>query len=192
MEKVRSFIAIDLSKDIHDRLSQVLDRLRNEIHQNWVRWVKVENIHLTLKFLGDVPASNIQTIRKLLAAVLIAHPKFTLQVGHLGAFPDSRNPRVIWVGVEAPPLLSEIVGELESRLMDLGYPQEKRTFSPHLTLGRVSKNTRRNEIKKIGRVIQFSQIGAIGSEQVEAVHLYKSDLRSSGAVYSKIATCHLM
>lgn len=192
MKAIRSFIAIDLSRETQDRLAQVLNRLANEVRQKIVRWVKVSNIHLTLKFLGDVSASDIQSIKDTLDAVINKRPKFTLQVGHLGAFPNAQNPRVIWVGVEAPPIFAEILYDLESRLGDLGYPQEKRAFSPHLTLGRVSKNARFNEIKTLTKVIQSSQVGVICRERVEAVHLFKSDLRPSGAVYSRIATCHLL
>jgi 2'-5' RNA ligase len=192
METIRSFIAIDISREIQDHLKQVINRLGNGIHQKVVRWVNVENIHLTLKFLGNIPVSDIQTVSGAIDKVLTRRPKFTLNVGHLGAFPTVRNPRVVWVGVEAPPVLSEIVYDLENQLEDLGFPREKRAFSPHLTLGRVSKNARFDEVKKLGEVIQSSQVGAIGCELVEAVHLFKSDLRSSGSVYSRIATGHLM
>jgi 2'-5' RNA ligase len=192
MAVIRSFIAIDLSSAVQERLVQVLDQLSSKFDRKIVRWVQVEKIHLTLKFLGDVPVSEIQTIHKILDETLIKQPKFSFEVARLGAFPSIRNPRIIWVGVEAPPTLTEIKLELDRQLGESGYSKDKKPFSPHLTLGRVSKNARSNEIKNLSKVIQSSRIGIVGRERVEAVHLFKSVLQPSGAVYSKIATCPLM
>ena len=105
MPVIRAFIAIDLLPDVQDCLEQVSSQLKDQLGEKSVRWVPVQNIHLTLKFLGDVSINNLDVLQEILTAEALLHKPMEISIGRLGAFPKIRRPRVIWVGVEAPPEL---------------------------------------------------------------------------------------
>jgi len=109
----------------------------------------------------------------------------------MGAFPKIRRPRVIWIGVESPPELLALQRSIEARTTRVGYPPDEREFSPHLTLGRVSRTASPSDVRKIGEILSASPIGFLGVARVQAVHLFKSDLQPSGAIYSKMFTALL-
>jgi 2'-5' RNA ligase len=153
--------------------------------------VPVDNIHLTLKFLGDVSLSNVEMLKKILQGEVSGHHSFDISVGGLGAFPSQRRPRVVWVGVEAPTELTVIQEGVEVAMARLGYAREERPFSPHLTLGRVSRNATVRDERQIGEVIEATKLGFLGVARIHAVHLYKSDLHQDGAVYSRLFTVKL-
>lgn len=186
MSVIRAFIAINISPEIQHGLEQVSSQLKQDLAGAAVRWVPVPNIHLTLFFLGDVSIANLDLLIDNLHAEAIGHNPFEISVGKVGAFPGVQRPRVIWVGVEAPPALRAIQEGIEHRMTKLGYPREERSFSPHLTLGRVSRNITPVDVKKISQVLQASKVGFLGAAQVERIHLYRSDLNPDGAVYTVI------
>ena len=102
MSVIRSFIAIDLPVELHESLQQVSDKIGEQLDRAPIRWVRVPNIHLTLKFLGDVSENNIPMINEILQAEAAHAKPFEISVGGFGVFPNITRPRVIWVGVEAP------------------------------------------------------------------------------------------
>ncbi len=186
MSVIRAFIAIDLSPEIQQRLQGVLDSYKTLLVNMPIRWVTVTNIHLTLKFLGDVSLSNLKLLTDMIQNEVTNHHQFDISVGSSGAFPNNRQPRVIWVGVEAPQELIAIQNGIESAAAKLGYAKEDREFSPHLTLGRVSRNATSMDVKAISQSFDKVKVGFLGATCVEEVHLYKSDLNPSGAVYTRI------
>ena len=188
---IRAFIAIELSKEIIQRLDQVSKELQSNLAGVPVRWVPAENIHLTLKFLGDVSESNLEMLTKILHSAVVAHPPFEVSVGVLGAFPKVHQPRVIWIGLEAPPELISIQHAIESETARLGYTQEDRPFSPHLTLGRVSRNATARDLQAIASQLERSKVGFLGATRVEAIHLFRSDLNPGGAIYTSLFTAPL-
>ncbi|MEJ2263407.1 MAG: RNA 2',3'-cyclic phosphodiesterase [Anaerolineales bacterium] len=191
MAGIRSFIAIDLPPKIQTRLENISDQLQERLEGVPVRWVPVGNIHLTLKFLGDVSESNLEVLKDVLQTVVSGHPTFEISVGGLGAFPKSKRPRVIWIGIEAPQDLSVVQRNIEAETTRLGYAPEKRPFSPHLTLGRVSRNAKSRDIRQVAEVLKSYKVGYLGVARIEAVHLYRSDLHPGGAVYSGLFTAPL-
>jgi len=191
MSVIRAFIAIELPPDVQDCLEQVSAQLKEQLGEKSVRWVPVQNIHLTLKFLGDVSVNSLGVLKEIMRAEAALHKPITFSVGSLGAFPKARSPRVIWVGVEAPAELIAFQKGVEARVTKVGYPADQRAFSPHLTLGRVSRNVSPGEVRKIGEVISASRVGFLGITRVEGVHLFKSDLQTSGAVYTRLFTASL-
>jgi 2'-5' RNA ligase len=191
MSVIRAFIAIDLSQEIIQRLDQVSTQLKKRLEGVPVRWVQVDNIHLTLKFLGDVSLANIDMLKKILQTEVEGHRAFEISVGGLGAFPTPRRPRVVWVGVEAPADLSAVQNGVENAMSLLGYAREDRPFSPHLTLGRVSRNAGTQDERQIGEAIEAAKLGFLGVARVNEVHLYKSDLNPNGAVYTRLFTSAL-
>lgn len=156
-----------------------------------VRWVPAGNIHLTLAFLGDVSTSNVPAITSELQAEAVQHTPFEFAVGNLGAFPNANRPRVVWVGIEAPPVLGELQSGVAIRMKRLGYASDDRDFTPHLTLGRVSRSAGQVEVHRIGECVQKTEVGQLGIVNVHSVHLFRSDLRPTGPVYERISTSPL-
>lgn len=187
MTVVRAFIAIDLSTQIHQRLEQVSSELRKRLDGVPVRWVPVENIHLTLKFLGDVSIANLEMLGKILQKEANAHASFEISIGELGAFPSTRRPRVLWVGVEAPQELKALQRSIDVETARLGYAMDNRPYSPHLTLGRVSRNANSGHMRQIGDVLKAYKVGFIAATRVKSVHLFRSELGPGGAVYTSLA-----
>lgn len=184
MSVLRAFIAIDLPPEIQGKLDQAARQLRAGLPEAVVRWVPAKNIHLTLKFLGDVSINNLEYLKHMLDSEAARCPIFEIEVGELGAFPNLRRPRVILVKVTAPAELGALQRGIEDGAARLGYAREERPFSPHLTLGRVSRNAAPQEAARIGQALEGARVGSLGKAQVRAVHLYRSDLQPSGAIYT--------
>ena len=192
MSVIRAFIAIDLSEEIQLHLEEVQKNYRAQLKHIPIRWVVPENIHLTLKFLGDVSISNLNLLTDMIQAEISSHHQFDISVGGSGAFPNNRQPRVIWIGVEAPTELAAIQNGIETTTARLGYTREERPFSPHLTLGRVSRNISSQEMKIISKTLDTTRVGFLGITCVDKVHLYRSDLQPTGAIYTQIFSSSLI
>ena len=188
MAVIRSFIAIDLPKHIQDPIDQVIRDLQASNPRTAVRWVPARNIHLTLKFLGEVSSNNLEILTKILQTEIPRHRCFEIKVGNLGAFPSIHRPRVIWIGIEAPPDLFSLQRSIETETNRLGYTAEERPFSAHLTLGRVSHNATPDEVRIIGELLKGCKVGLLGAAVVERVKLFRSDLEPGGAVYTPLYT----
>ncbi len=184
METIRAFIAIELSKEIQAGLEGVLSRLRPATKA--VRWVPALNIHLTLKFLGDTPVEKIEPLKRSLESEAGRHHPFDIQVGTLGAFPNPRRPRVIWVGVQAPAGLAALAAGVEKAVQSLGFTPEERPFSPHLTLGRIRQQASFDEVGALADLVAKTRVESLGNTRVDKIHLFRSDLRPAGAVYTSL------
>lgn len=186
MSMLRAFIAIEIPGDLQSEISQIIGHLQNRAGKSGVRWVSAENIHLTLKFLGDISSSAAVDIQNLLKLEAANQQPFALKIGGVGAFPNQKRPRVIWLGVNSPPELALLQRVIESALAKLGYPPEERPFSPHLTLGRVRENATNSELALLSSTLKDINIGILGEVSVDKIHLFKSDLQPGGSVYTKI------
>jgi 2'-5' RNA ligase len=191
MSVFRAFIPIKLPDEIRDRLDQVISHLQESLIDVPIRWVPAANIHLTLKFLGDVSSANYEVLTKILQVEAAAHRPFEFSIGSLGAYPNLRRPRVIWVGIEAPNELKMLQRSIDVETARLGYSSDNRRFSPHLTLGRVSRNASPRDIQAISKVLSKSEVGFLGVARVEEIHLYRSELKPGGAVYSRLFSAPL-
>src|SRR4030067_3258528 len=138
-DKLRLFIAIELPSNIIDGLRNVQEELKDK--SNKLSWAKPENIHLTLKFLGDTETGKIDSMVNILEGIAGKSFSFDISVKGVGTFPAAGNPRVIWVGIEQSGVGGSEVGELydnlEHKFAAIGFPKEEKTFKPHLTLGRI-------------------------------------------------------
>jgi 2'-5' RNA ligase len=148
--------------------------------------VAPHNVHLTLKFLGDVSPTTLQNLAEAIKVEAASHGKFSISVGGLGAFPNPRRARVIWIGLEAPPALDTLRRGVEAAAAQLGYAPDGRPFSPHLTIGRVEQNASAADLQRIHTALEATKVGLLGTLQVEAVHILKSDLQPGGSVYSHL------
>jgi len=192
MSMLRTFIAIELDEELNDNLCRLQAHLSEQLAPSSVRWVRPEGIHLTLKFLGDTPEEKVEAVREALAQAATTVAPFSITVGGLGCFPDARRPRVVWVGLDEPTgALSALQDAVEAHVAPLGFPTEKRSFHPHLTLGRVQRSATKSEARGIGEVVTTAAIGIIDEMAVETVAYIRSDLRPSGAVYTTLGTAKL-
>ena len=185
MTAIRAFIAIDLHSDVQQKLGDVIRRLK-PLTGDIVRWVPEHNIHVTLKFLGDTSPANLEILKKIITSEAARYAPMELTLTALGAFPNLRRPRVIWVGVEAPPALAAITRGIEAETLRLGYAAEDRPFSPHLTPGRLSHNASPDDIRKIGELLVRFPTTLDAAVTVKTVTLFRSDLLPGGAVYTPI------
>ena len=187
MSLLRAFIAIEIPHAIRETVCDVTSSLRNETGA-LVRWVPIENMHLTLKFLGDVSPANVDLLTHMLQAEAELFNCFSVQLSGLSSFPDRKRPRVIYVGIQAPSALEALQRGIESASRRLGYESEERRFSPHLTIGRVKQNVSATEQQTIRRALEGTKIDSLGTARVDSVHLYKSDLKPTGSVYTRLSS----
>ena len=191
MDSLRTFIAVEFPKSLLDQIEKQTARLRGSLGNEIVRWVPTQNMHLTLKFIGNVSKSHLDFIKQLVAQTADDHKQFDLQLGGTGSFPNSKRPRVLWAGIHAPAELAALQKSIEDGASRLGYEKENRAFSPHLTLGRVRQNVSAAELQKIRNTMETTQIGNIGSAHIDSVHLFQSELRPGGLVYIKLFSAKL-
>ena len=191
MSLLRAFIAIEIPRHLQDAIEKQTARLHQTLGNEIVRWVPTQNMHLTLKFLGDVAASHVDFLKQLLAREADSHSQFDIQISGLGSYPTSRRPRVLWAGLQAPAGLLSLQKSVEAGTTRLGYEQEEHPFSPHLTLGRVRQTTSPAEMQKVRAALDTIQLGNIGTARVDSIHLFKSDRQPSGSIYTKLFSAPL-
>jgi len=191
MSLLRAFIALEIPASIQDAIQQQTAGLRKAANSSWVRWVPARNLHLTLKFLGDVSTSNLQFVTQMLTREASQHPGFSLQLGGLGSFPSSRRARVIWIGIHAPAELETLQRGIDSAAARLGYEAEERPFSPHLTIGRVKQSVTPADQAQIRAALEAAHVGPLGEAKVTTVHLVKRDLQPTGSVYTRLFSAPL-
>jgi len=183
-EVIRSFLAIELPEEIKERLGEIQSILKPL--SSGISWVKPGNIHLTLKFLGNVQIGMIPKINEKIEEVTRQTLPFSLWMEGSGAFPHIKRPNVIWMGIKGDlAQLNLLQRGVEERLEDLGFPREHKDFRPHLTIGRV-RNLKKLGDLKIG--IEKFMGERSNPFQVKEVVLFKSQLNPGGAVYTKLET----
>ncbi len=190
MSLLRTFIAVDISPAIQKAIQHNVDNLRKAIGDS-VRWVPAHNIHVTLKFLGDVSSANVEPLTQMLRAEADSCPAFEITVGGLGSFPNSKRARVLFIGIQAPAELESLQRGIESAVVRLGYESDARPFSPHLTVGRVREHVSASDQQQIRRILEETKIDSLGTARVDSVHLYKSELKPGGSVYTKLYSAPL-
>lgn len=193
MSRLRAFIAMGLPLEIRQAVWHATSSLRQETGP-LIRWVAVENMHLTLKFLGDIPSANVEVLTQMIHSQADSFHCFDVHLTGIGSFPSSKRPRVIYIGIHAPAALEAFQRQLESATRRLGYPADAnggRAFAPHLTIGRVLQHIRVDDLQKIRRALEESTIDSLGTASVNSVHLYKSDLKPTGPLYTKLFSAHL-
>ena len=179
---IRSFLAIELPKAILEKIGEVQGDLKSS-HAD-VRWVIPEKIHLTLKFFGNIEEARIEPIITAIEGSIHDTHVFSLGVKGIGAFPNWKNPRVIWMGlIDGKGILISLQKQLETDLERIGFEPEGRAFQPHLTLGRVNSSRGKEEL--IRRMERYRE-EEFGNISVERVLLFKSDLSPTGAIYTPL------
>lgn len=183
MAKIRSFLAIELPPFVLARIGEIQDLLRTSRAE--VRWAKTEQIHVTLKFFGNIEEEQVAGISSIMEEATAQKSPFSLGVSGLGAFPSIRNPRVIWLGLEGwEETLLPLQQDIEARLESVGFARETRPFRPHLTLGRVKSLKGRRDLVDL---IERERDVRIEPFAIDRIVLFRSDLRPTGPIYTPLA-----
>ena len=186
---MRCFIALRLSEDLRHSLGELIKLLKPL--STSLKWVPQENLHLTIKFLGNIDESALPDIERAMTSVCSSHKVIELEASGLKIFPDRRMPRVIWAGLRETGggvLLPELHGSIESAMKPLGFAFDGRGFNPHLTLGRVKRRRGKKppDIEPLINEINTHETEVFGRFRADEVALFKSDLLPTGAIYTTL------
>lgn len=177
---MRLFIAIEIPAEIRDALTAFIKELRAIAPH--VKWVRGENLHVTLKFLGHTDPGQLPEIERWLGTIRNAQP-VTLDFSGVGFFPNERRPRVFWAGMNASANLGELAEDIDRRMQQLGFPLENRPFAPHLTLARFEPP---GLPTKLATTIKQNVSRRFGSLTATDFHLIESKLKPAGAEYTTL------
>ncbi len=190
-EQIRSFIAIELPEEVKLGLHRLQCELRSPQH-TFVKWVAPEGIHLTLKFLGNITPQKIAGITEVMKQASDGISPFQLQVTEIGAFPNLRQPRVLWIGIKGDvDKLATLQKRIDLGLASLGFAKETRAFTPHLTLARLREGVPPRDCRGFGELVSKTPIEVNYKFTVTSLSLMKSQLQPGGAVYSRLAEVKL-
>ena len=183
---IRAFIAVDLDDPVIEKICNVIEILNSRLTE--IRWLRKENLHLTLKFLGNIAESQVEPITAALRHPLGLFSPCTISAKGLGVFPDFRRPKILWVGLTGDQLV-QLAAEIESALMPIGFTPENRAFTPHLTIGRWREGSR--PAKNLRQEIDSLNDFEFGACAVRQIVLFQSVLKPEGASYSELRTIQL-
>ena len=190
-EQIRSFIAIELPEEAREGLARLKKELEKDEHR-FVKWVDPGGIHLTLKFLGNIPSKRVAEITEAIEEAVQGISPFHLEISGLGTFPSLRQVRVFWVGIGGEvDKLSRLQQNIDSALAVLGFAKEERPFVPHLTLARLRPGASLLERRSFGELADSTIFEDKYHIEVEAVSLMRSQLTPAGAVYTRLSAVDL-
>lgn len=178
---IRAFLAVDLDSEVLERICRATDSLRERIPS--IRWVPKENLHLTVKFLGNIEETQVTAIATALRPRLSPFSRFTISAKGLGVFPERGRPKILWVGL-AGKELTELAANVESCLLPLGFAPEQRSFTPHLTIGRWRQFDRAPAALK--QDLENWRARSFGESAVNEVILFQSELNPAGSIYRRL------
>ena len=183
---IRAFVAVDLEPQTVQKIAETIARLRPRMPV--IRWLPPTNFHLTLKFLGDIEEAKVAPIAAALERELYPFSCFTINAKGLGVFPDLKRPRILWVGLVGGEL-NALASTAEKALVPFGFAAERRSFTPHLTIGRWRQFN--GSPKELGDEIEKWRGHDFGRSNVDEVILFQSVLKPEGAVYRPLKTVAL-
>ena len=183
-QNYRSFIAIELPAHVRARIAKHINQLQRNCPEARASWTREENLHLTLKFLGNVPVAEIPKLSQAAADSAQAVSPFRFVIGGCGTFPQHGQPKVLWIGVtDASNQLQRLHQEVEKNCQQIGFSPETRTFHPHLTIARLRSANRARELAQLHQTADFAPV----SVEVQELLLMRSELSSHGSRYTALA-----
>jgi 2'-5' RNA ligase len=177
---MRTFIAIDIPEATRAEIRQLMDTLRTAAPQ--LRWVRPAGLHITLKFIGEIPPAKVEEVNQLLAALPPVGP-LQISIRQTGFFPHQRKPRSFWLGVKSGSALAALAARIDRELAALGIAQETRDFSPHLTLARIDGNMK---LERLPEALERAGPIDMGTFLAGEYFLYESKLAPGGSIYTKL------
>jgi 2'-5' RNA ligase len=183
---IRAFVAIDIPDDVRAAITEAQARLKRAHVGVKTSWTKIDNLHITLQFLGYIGETVVDQIKSALQSAAAGQEPFALSVRGTGAFPNENRPRVIWVGCEdAHGRLKALARAVQKSMQPLGFEPEHREFSAHLTLGRIKYP---QPDAALTRALDSLKDSTFGTLRVEAIHLVESQLHPEGSIYTKLSS----
>jgi 2'-5' RNA ligase len=185
--ELRAFVAIDLNQETRASLCTLQEALQKKLTGS-VSWVKPDNIHLTLRFLGHINQDQVKNIKTIIDVIAKKIKQFNINLGVLGAFPNTANPRVLWVGIHYGfDELNRINAQLEESLEAIHFGVGEKYFHPHMTIARIKHLDDNSILRQLTQQIKPAQVVSI----VDSIMLFKSISSAEGAVYEKLHTAKL-
>ena len=183
-QQIRSFIAVELPTDLKSAIQQLQVELKPSTNR-FINWVAPQAIHITFKFLGNIPMGMVSAITEAIEEASNDTLQFQINTGGLGAFPNLKNPRVLWMGFSGElDKLINLQQQIDNSLLKLGFPKETRLFSPHVTIARVRDGAIALERKLFGELVMTKTLGVNYKIFINSIRLMRSQLKPTGAVYS--------
>ncbi len=179
---MRLFVALDLPDTVRHAIAELIAKLQPK--SRGARWIKPENLHITLKFIGHVGNEKLSPIQTALSSIRTAQP-VELHFRGMGFFPNEHRPRAFWCGIAASPNLTELAANIDRALQPLGVEAEMRPFTPHLTLARFKSDEGIRELVQAATDMTSTDFGSATETNF---HLYESLLKSTGAQYNRVAS----
>ena len=183
---IRSFFAIPLSTEIIDEIFVVMKKIKSVLPKAPIKWVEPQNLHLTIKFLGNSSDKDLNIIKEQLQKEIHIFENFKLSFSNLDAFPSIRNPKVVWVGCIHNESLQRLFEIIENVCANINIPFENKPLSPHITVARVKKSFTTEELEVFTKIISHLRTKEFGAQVVKGVSLLCSDLKPAGPVYTPI------
>jgi len=180
---MRIFIALDIPGEVRQRMAQYIEHVREYAPQ--ARWARVEGLHVTLKFVGEVKDGQLQRIKEALKS--IRHDPFDVTFESVGFFPGPKSPRIFWIGVQGGEALSQLAAKVEGALEKIGVEKEDRVFNPHLTLARAgSARDATHNLQQIASLVVAEPAPHFGTMTAREFFLFRSELGRGGSKYTKL------
>lgn len=180
MSQIRAFLAIDVDEDLKAKMYRIIKEFKKTDAN--IKYVDLENIHLTLKFFGEIDSEGIELLSSKIEGVVSNFDKFSIKIKGCGAFPNTNRIKVIWLGIDEDELIKQLHDELDNEFVKLGFDKDKR-FSSHLTIGRMRNAKGKNKVKST--IEEFSEV-EIGEMSVDKIILKKSTLTPAGPIYEDL------
>lgn len=185
MSQVRAFLAIDLDDDLKPKINKIIRQFK-EIDTK-IKYVELQNLHLTLKFFGDIDTNGLDVLENAIADVVSEFDPFKIKITGCGAFPNKNHIKVIWVGIDDDAVIKDLHDRLDKEFARLGFDKDRK-FSTHLTIGRMKSAKNKNKVKE---VIEEFENFEIGEMEVSEISLKKSTLTPAGPIYEDISIFEL-
>ncbi len=185
MSQIRSFLAIDLDDDLKPEINKIIKEFKKTGAN--IKYVDLNNLHFTLKFFGDIDTEGIDLISEKIKKTITDFEPFNIKITGCGAFPNKNHVKVIWIGVEADELLTQLHDKLDKQFATIGFDKDKK-FSTHLTIGRMKSAKNKKQVKEV--IEEFEDM-EIGDMNVSSIALKKSTLKPAGPIYENLKTYDL-
>ena len=185
MSQVRAFLAIDLDDDLKPKINRLIKEFKKTDAR--IKYVELTNLHLTLKFFGEIDTNGLELLEEKIANVVSEFEPFDIKIRSCGAFPNKNHIKVIWVGIDDDAIIKDLHDKLDNEFTRLGFDKDKK-FSTHLTIGRMKAAKNKDKVKST--IEEFGDI-EIGEMRVDKISLKKSTLKPSGPVYEDLKVFEL-
>lgn len=190
LKMIRVFFAISIPEELREKLVLVQETLKTKCHS--IKWVKRENVHLTLKFIGEIPEDKLAGLSIILKNVADRHSSFLAVAEGIGSFPTIKNPKVIWAGIkEGHEQIANISRDIEEKAKKIGFAAEEKPFTSHITIGRVNQKDRREKSQELTEGLSALSGWKGGPMKVNSLLLMSSILKREGSEYTIVSECKL-